>query len=314
MMKLIPRHIAVVRVDAHDPHLLTSIPQLAVAQGLAHDTKLPDAQQHAERMAGNFRAIVTRGDIEIWRIDAPDAGAGAVFLSPLHKDGRHGIQIDDVVVLSEHRRKGFGAALIQFTAHLAKSRGLNFIAWECEDGNPGQFMYQSIGATPRPNVKPFRLTRDIILNALADREPNKPLSQNIRFSVSPRFSMFRAASFGIAGGDIDPTQTSRGLQIEDVQFDTMANARQALIATLAQYRARDGIDFADIVIPTDSDEHLDLIASFDAGQNTYSGNPAELWELTGDAFDNAAALGAQITIRPSRMPTHSQVSADPSAA
>lgn len=282
--------IQTIKVTSDDPQLESGIPLLGIEQGRAHETRLPDQPEHMTHIAENFRHALKNNHVEIWRLEKPAPAAGAVFLSPLQKDGEKGIQIDDVVVMPDYRHKNLGSMLICFTAALAKSRGLSFVTWECEESNTAQKVYRGIGANPRENVKPFRLTRDIILKAITNSK-EASLDPETGFIVSNRFSLFRTVNHGIEGYDMDPTQRSLGLQIEDLTFGNVHKARQNLIATLSKYRDQKAIDFVDIIIPTNSAKHLELIASFDAEQNTYSGNPAYLWELSGEAFEQAAVKG-----------------------
>lgn len=290
MTKFSENDIQIIKVTESDAQLESGIPLLGIEQGRAHDTHLPDQSEHMPQIAENFRHALRNGHVEIWRLEKPAAGDGAVFLSPLQKGGERGIQIDDVVVVPKQRHKNLGSMLICFTAALAKSRGLSFVTWECEENNTAQKVYRGISATPREKVKPFRITRDIILSSIQGEE-NASNGNSASFTVSNRFSLFRTVNHGIEGYDMDPTQRSLGLQIEDLAFDDVLAARRSLIAVLAKYREQKGIDFVDIIIPTDSSKHLELIASFDAQQNTYSGNPAYLWELSGEAFEQAAIKG-----------------------
>lgn len=297
MTKYYSTNISMIQVTENDIQLERAIPLIGIEQGKAHDKNLPDKEDHLPIIAENFRNVIREGNVEIWRLEHPVPGAGAVFLSPLEKDGQKGIQIDDVVVMPEHRGKGLGSAMIQFTAALAQSRGLSFVTWECEENNPAQKAYLAVDAAPRKKVKPFRLTKDIILKIIQDSNTDVPENNaNVTFTTSNRFSLFRTVNHGITDYDMDPEQKSFGLQIEDLTFDTIANAKSVLSHALKEYRNSKGIDFVDIVIPNDSKEHLELIKDFDAEQNSYSGNPAFLWELSGEAFIKAAEKGKQIKI------------------
>lgn len=148
--------IMIARATPDSLCLQADIPQLARAQGAAHHTHLPEGAAHAARITQNFQQAIGKGMVEIWHM--VDPVAGAVFLSPLQQGGTSGLQMDDVVVLPDARGKGYGAALICFTAALAKARGGCFVAWECERGNPAEKTYRKLGAALRAGFTPFRLS------------------------------------------------------------------------------------------------------------------------------------------------------------
>lgn len=282
--------ITLCKVTPDDPVLDHVLPDMARVQAAAHQTRLPDKPEHALRITQNFRSVLERGDVEIWRVDNPCAGA--VFFSPLSFAGRRGLQMDDVVVLPDYRGLGYGAALIALLATIATAREKNFVAWECEEGNPAAKTYAAMGAVRRQGVKPFRLTK-AHLAALTPAKAASPPDM----TVSPRFSLFRTVNYGIEGYDLPADERANGIQIEDLSI----RHADAAIAGLSSYLYRayheEHIQFADIVLQTDNPAHVALARHFDAAQNTYSGSPAVLWVLDGDAFEAAAQLGWQLGIK-----------------
>ena len=278
------------KVTPEDPALDDVLPDIARAQAAAHDTHLPDKPEHALRITQNFRSVLERGEVEIWRTDNPVAGA--VFFSPLSYGTRHGIQMDDVVVLPDFRGQGYGTALIALTATIAKARNKSFVAWECEEGSPAIKTYEAIGAVRRAGIKPFRLTK-AHLAALKPGDEAAPL----QMTVSPRFSLFRTVNYGIEGYDLPADERANGIQIEDMAFQDADAAIAALTAYLYRAYHEKHIQFADLVLSTESPSHAALVGYFDAAQNTYSGSPAVLWVLTGDAFETAAQQGWALDIK-----------------
>lgn len=275
-----------------DSHWLREeIPNLARVQAAAHHTRLPEAALHAAQITQNFQQAIAQNMVEIWHM--LDPVAGAVFLSPLQKGGLSGLQMDDVVVLPEMRGRGYGGALICFTAGLAKARGGHFVAWECEQDNPASKTYQSLGAVMRTDFKPFRLSKEM-LDQLPPVEADSAAGMSM--TISPRFSLFRTMCHGIAGYDIPPDEKPNGIQVEDIDFEDVAAAQKTLSALLSHARREQDIQFADIILKPDCPDHLKLIAHFDAAQNTYSGSPAVLWELAGDAFDAAAEKATTLSV------------------
>lgn len=284
--------LAIRKVTPDDPALDDVLPDIARAQAAAHDTRLPDRPEHAVRITQNFRSVLERGAVEIWRTDNPVTGA--VFLSPLAYAGRQGLQMDDVVVLPVYRGQGYGSALIALAATLAKARALHFVAWECEAGNPAAQTYTAMGAVQRHGVKPFRLSK-AHLAALSAAVPAASAVEQM--TVSPRFSLFRTVNYGIEGYDLPADEDANGVQIEDISFQDAATAIAALSAYLHRAYHENHIQFADLVLQADNPVHAALVQHFDAAQNTYSGSPAVLWVLEGDAFEAAAQRGRALNIK-----------------
>ncbi len=283
--------VAMRKVTPDDPALDDILPDIARAQAAAHETRLPDKPEHALRITQNFRSVLERREVEIWRTDNPITGA--VFLSPLSYAGRTGVQMDDVVVLPDYRGQGYGAALMCLTAAIAKARDKHFVSWECEEGNPAVKTYRALGALRRQDVKPFRLTKA----HLAALHPKEADAKAIRMTVSPRFSLFRTVNYGIEGYDLPADERANGIQIEDIDFSDMAAARAALELYLYRAYHEKNIQFADIVLRPDAPQHVALIRHFDAAQNSYSGSPAVLWVLEAAAFEAAAQQGFQLDIK-----------------
>lgn len=287
------------KVTPDDAALDDVLPDIARAQAAAHDTRLPDKPEHALRITQNFRSVLERGEVEIWRTDNPVTGA--VFLSPLSYGGRQGIQMDDVVVLPAFRGQGYGAALITLAATIATARHKSFVAWECEDGNPAAKTYAALGAVRRAGVKPFRLTKAhlaaLMRPAPAQVQAGAQAATSLQMTVSPRFSLFRTVNYGIEGYDLPADERANGIQIEDLTFEDAKTAIAALSASLYRLYHEKHIQFADLVLQTDHPAHAALARHFDAAQNSYSGSPAALWVLEGDAFAAAAQRGWRLDIR-----------------
>jgi len=278
------------KVTPDDPALDDMLPDIARAQAAVHRTRLPDKPEHALRITQNFRNVLERRMVEIWRTDNP--ATGAVFLSPFACGGRQGMQMDDVVVLPDYRGQGHGAALICLAAAIAKARGKSFLAWECEEENPAARLYRSFGAQPRAGMKPFRLTKAHLAALPAPRTP-----ASLPMTVSPRFSLFRAVNYGIEGYDLPADEQPNGIQIEDLAMTDAAEAVAALSAYLYRAYHERHIQFADIVLRAADPQHQAFARHFDAAQNTYSGSPVVLWALTDAAFEEAAAQGFRLNIK-----------------
>ncbi len=63
--------------------------------------------------------------------------------------GRAGIHLEDLFVLPEYRKKGYGKAILKKLAQITVERGCGRLEWCCLDWNtPSIEFYQSLGAKP----------------------------------------------------------------------------------------------------------------------------------------------------------------------
>lgn len=73
--------------------------------------------------------------------------------------GRAGLYLEDLYVLPEHRGKGYGKALLQRLARIARERGCGRMEWWCLDWNrPSIDFYLSLGAEPMTDWTVYRLS------------------------------------------------------------------------------------------------------------------------------------------------------------
>lgn len=83
--------------------------------------------------------------------------------------GRPGIYIEDLFVEEAYRRRGFGGALLAYTAKLAVQRDCGRLEWSVLDWNePAVNFYKKLGALPMNEWTVFRVTGDK-LSQLAGR-------------------------------------------------------------------------------------------------------------------------------------------------
>ena len=72
--------------------------------------------------------------------------------------GRAGLYLEDLFVLPEHRGRGYGKALLQALARIARERGCGRFEWCCLDWNaPSIAFYKSLGAVPMDEWTIYRL-------------------------------------------------------------------------------------------------------------------------------------------------------------
>ncbi len=77
--------------------------------------------------------------------------------------GLAGIYLEDLFVLPEYRKKGYGKALLKKLSKIAVERGCGRLEWACLDWNkPSIDFYLSLGAVPLDDWKTYRLTGDTL--------------------------------------------------------------------------------------------------------------------------------------------------------
>jgi GNAT superfamily N-acetyltransferase len=90
--------------------------------------------------------------------------------------GRRGLYLEDLFVLPEHRRGGYGTALLRALARIAVERGCGRMEWAVLDWNePAIRFYRSLGARMLDDWRILRLTGDTLarLAAAAEEGPAK---------------------------------------------------------------------------------------------------------------------------------------------
>ena len=92
--------------------------------------------------------------------------------------GKGGIYLEDLFVLPEHRGKGYGKAILQHLAQIARARGCGRLEWACLDWNkPSIDFYLSLGATPMDEWTVYRVS-GASLNLLAGEGLEHAQTQN----------------------------------------------------------------------------------------------------------------------------------------
>ena len=75
--------------------------------------------------------------------------------------GRPGLYLEDLFVRPENRGKGYGRALLERLAQIAKQRGCGRMEWAVLDWNdPAIQFYRKLGAKPMEEWTVFRLTEE----------------------------------------------------------------------------------------------------------------------------------------------------------
>ena len=114
--------------------------------------------------------IFERGKAEVVFLceDGREVGFALYFHNFSTFLGRAGIYLEDLFVLPQFRRRGYGKALLRHLARLALDRGCGRLEWWCLDWNrPSIDFYRSLGAQPMDDWTVYRITGST-LNELAN--------------------------------------------------------------------------------------------------------------------------------------------------
>lgn len=91
--------------------------------------------------------------------------------------GRAGIYLEDLFVLEEHRKKGYGRAILRKLAQIARERGCGRLEWWCLDWNkPSIDFYRSLGAQPMEDWTVFRLSGSTLLQVAEQEDESLELT------------------------------------------------------------------------------------------------------------------------------------------
>jgi GNAT superfamily N-acetyltransferase len=96
-------------------------------------------------------------------LDGKPAGFALYFTSYSTWEGRHGIYLEDLFVMPEHRGLGLGKALLARVAAIAVEEGCPRLEWSVLDWNtPSIEFYQRIGARKKSEWFMMRLSGDAL--------------------------------------------------------------------------------------------------------------------------------------------------------
>jgi GNAT superfamily N-acetyltransferase len=146
------------------PDILGMIRALAEYEKLAHLCVATEAD-----LARNLFASPARIEVLLGK----ENGVSVCFALFFHNFstflGKPGLYLEDLFVVPQYRRHGYGRALLVHLAGLAVERGCGRFEWSVLDWNaPAIGFYQSLGATVLPDWRITRVT-GAALGALAAR-------------------------------------------------------------------------------------------------------------------------------------------------
>jgi GNAT superfamily N-acetyltransferase len=85
------------------------------------------------------------------------------FLNYSTWTGTHGIYVEDLFVLPEHRGNGYGKALLSYLANVCVTRGYERLQWWVLNWNkPSIEFYESLGAKPMNEWTVMRVDEDAL--------------------------------------------------------------------------------------------------------------------------------------------------------
>jgi len=137
------------------------IHELATYERAADQVKVTSDQLRRALFAAQpaVYALVAEADGEV-------VGFALYFLNFSTWEGVHGIYLEDLFVLPEHRRAGRGRALLHSLATMAVERGYGRFEWSVLDWNkPSIDFYRAMGAVPMKGWTVFRLSGDALRTA-----------------------------------------------------------------------------------------------------------------------------------------------------
>jgi len=83
--------------------------------------------------------------------------------------GRRGLYLEDLFVRPEHRKHGYGRALLLHVARIAHQRGCGRFEWMALDWNePAIRFYKALGAVEMPEWRLFRVTGEALARLAAE--------------------------------------------------------------------------------------------------------------------------------------------------
>lgn len=136
---------------------------LSFIRGLADYEKMSDQVVATEELLREWIFEKRKAEVLFVCDDGKEVGFALFFHNFSTFLGRAGIYLEDLFVLPEYRRKGYGKALLKRLAQITVERGCGRLEWACLDWNqPSIDFYRSLGALPMDEWTTYRLTGDTL--------------------------------------------------------------------------------------------------------------------------------------------------------
>lgn len=144
---------------------------LTLIRALADYERAPDAVETTE---ADLRRALFPDDAQptvfchLAEQDGVVAGMALWFVTFSTWTGRHGIWLEDLFVLPDHRGLGHGKALLTTLARICAERGWTRLEWTVLDWNQASIeFYRSLGAGAMADWTSYRLTGDALTTLAA---------------------------------------------------------------------------------------------------------------------------------------------------
>lgn len=142
---------------------------LEFIKGLAEYEKMLDQVVATEALLKEWIFEKKKAEVLFVCEDEKEVGFALFFHNFSTFLGRAGIYLEDLFVLPEYRKRGYGKALLQQLAKIALERGCGRLEWWCLDWNkPSIEFYLSLDAEPMDEWTVYRLTGDTLRKLAED--------------------------------------------------------------------------------------------------------------------------------------------------
>lgn len=132
-------------------------------KGIAEYEKMSDEVVTTEALLREWVFEKKSAEVIFAMEDGKEVGFALFFHNFSTFVGRAGIYLEDIFVLPEHRKKGYGKALFTQVAKIAADQGCGRMEWCCLDWNqPSIDFYRSFGAIPMNGWTTYRLAGDTL--------------------------------------------------------------------------------------------------------------------------------------------------------
>ncbi|MBE7044691.1 MAG: GNAT family N-acetyltransferase [Ruminococcaceae bacterium] len=130
---------------------------------LAEYEKMSDAVVATEELLKEWIFDKKKAEVIFAVVDGKEIGFALFFHNFSTFLGRAGIYLEDLFVLPEYRKKGYGKALLKELARITVERGCGRLEWCCLDWNqPSIDFYRSLGAEPLDEWTTYRVTGETL--------------------------------------------------------------------------------------------------------------------------------------------------------
>lgn len=141
------------------PLILSFIRQLAVYE------KMEDQVVATESLLEQWIFEEKKAEVLLAVAEGKEVGFALFFHNFSTFLGRAGLYLEDLYVMPQYRKKGYGKAILKKLAQIAVERGCGRLEWWCLDWNkPSIDFYLSLGAEPMNGWTAYRIAGQ----ALAD--------------------------------------------------------------------------------------------------------------------------------------------------